>query len=130
MRALALDARALGAALALAVGVAESTVSLGLRQLRSSGLICGYRADIDLAALGASLQAMTAVRLGNHARPEVDSFRQAAPSWPGVLSLFHTGGTDDYLLHVAARDAEGLRDFVLRYLASHPAVQCNTPRPT
>lgn len=97
-----------------------------LRQLRSTGLIRGYRADIDLAALGASLQAMIAVRLGNHSRPEVDSFRAAAPTWPGVLSLFHTGGTDDYLLHVAARDADGLRDFVLSYLASHPAVQHTT----
>ncbi|MEJ7706354.1 MAG: Lrp/AsnC family transcriptional regulator [Nocardioidaceae bacterium] len=124
--ALAQDARASGAALALAVGAAESTVSLRLRQLRASGLIRGYRADINLAALGASLQAMIAVRLANHSRPEVDRFRAAAPGWPGVLSLFHTGGADDYLLHVVARDADALRDFVLRYLASHPAVQHTT----
>ncbi|HSE71275.1 MAG TPA: Lrp/AsnC family transcriptional regulator [Nocardioidaceae bacterium] len=123
LRALASDARAPGAALAAAVGVAESTVSLRLRNLRRSGLVRGYRADVDLAAMGLSLQAMIAVRLGQHSRKEVDGFRAAAPTWPGVLSMFHTAGADDYLLHVVARDAEDLRDFVLRYLATHPAVQ-------
>ena len=36
--------------------------------------------------------------------------------------MFHTAGADDYLLHVVARDADALRDFVLSYLATHPAV--------
>jgi DNA-binding Lrp family transcriptional regulator len=122
LRALATDARASGAALATALGVAESTVSLRLRNLRASGLVRGYRADVDLAAVGVSLQALIAVRLGQHSRAEVDSFRAAAPTWPGVLSMFHTAGADDYLLHVVARDADELRDFVLSYLATHPAV--------
>ena len=122
LRALAADARASGAALAAAVGVAESTVSTRLRSLRASGLIRGYRADVDLSVLGLSLQALIAVRLGQHNRKAVDSFRQAAPNRPGVLSMFHTAGADDYLLHVVAADAEGLRDFVLTHLATHPAV--------
>ena len=122
LRALASDARASGAALAAAVGVAESTVSNRLRNLRASGLIRGYRADIDLSVLGLSLQALIAVRLGQHNSAAVDSFRSAAPGWPGVLSMFHMAGADDYLLHVVAEDAEGLRDFVLTHLAAHPAV--------
>jgi DNA-binding Lrp family transcriptional regulator len=122
LRALASDARASGAALATALGVAESTISTRLRNLRSSGLVRGYRADIDLSVLGVSLQALIAVRLGQHNRSAVDSFRSAAPGWPGVLSMFHTAGADDYLLHVVARDAEDLRDFVLSHLATHPAV--------
>lgn len=122
LRALSSDARATGAALANALGVAESTVSARLRNLRATGLIRGYRADVDLAVLGLSLQALIAVRLGRHDREAVDSFRAAAPAWPGVLSMFHTAGADDYLLHVVAPDAEALRDFVLTHLATHPAV--------
>jgi len=122
LHALSSDARASGAALATAVGVAESTVSTRLRNLRASGLVRGYRADIDLSVLGLSLQALIAVRLGRHNRAAVDSFRSAAPTWPGVLSMFHTAGADDYLLHVVARTAEDLRDFVLTHLATHPAV--------
>ncbi len=122
LRALSADARASGAALATAVGVAESTVSTRLRNLRASGLVRGYRADIDLSVLGLSLQALIAVRLGQHNRAAVDSFRSAAPSWPGVVAMYHTAGKDDYLLHVVARSAEDLRDFVLTHLATHPAV--------
>lgn len=122
LRALSADARASGSALATALGVAESTVSTRLRNLRASGLIRGYTADIDLSVLGLSLQALIAVRLGQHSRVAADSFRSQAPGWPGVLSMFHTAGADDYLLHVVARNAEDLRDFVLTHLATHPAV--------
>jgi DNA-binding Lrp family transcriptional regulator len=122
LRALASDARASGAALATALGVAESTVSTRLRRLHASGLVRGYRADVDLSVLGLSLQALIAVRLGQHNRADVDSFRSRAPEWPGVISMFHMAGADDYLLHVVARDAEDLREFVLSHLATHPAV--------
>jgi len=120
--ALSGNARASGASLAAATGVAESTVSLRLRRLQRQGVITGYRADVDLVAAGVALQALVAVRLAKHSRGQIDAFRQAAPHWPGVLAIFHTSGADDYLLHVAARDAEELRDFVLDYLTGHPAV--------
>jgi len=122
IHALSANARASGSAIASAIGVAESTVSMRMRRLQQRGLLRGYRVDVDLAPLGASLQALIAVRLVKHSREQVDAFRAAAPHWPGVLSLFHTGGADDYLLHMAARGAEELRDFVLDYLTGHPAV--------
>ena len=122
LRALAADARASGASLAHAVGVAESTVSLRLRRLRQTGVIQGYRPRLDPAALGASLQALVSVRLANHDVRHVESFRREAPGWPGVLSLFHMGGADDYLLHVLARTADDLRTFVVQHVVAHPAV--------
>lgn len=121
--ALSRDARASGTALATAIGVAESTVSSRLRQLRQRGLVRGYRADVDLTALGVTLQALIAVRLGQHGRAAIDDFRSRAVSWPGVVSLFHTSGADDYLLHVAARDSDALRELLLLDVTSHPAVQ-------
>ncbi|MEP6480372.1 MAG: Lrp/AsnC family transcriptional regulator, partial [Rhodoglobus sp.] len=121
LRALSSNARASGAALAAAVGIAESTVSLRLRRLQGDGYIRGYHADIDAAALGVTVQALVSVKLVKHVREEVDAFRRQAPSWPGVLALFHMGGADDYLLHVASLSAADLRDFVLKYLAGHPA---------
>ena len=122
LRALSVNARASGAALAAEIGVAESTVSTRIRRLQASGIILGYRAELDLGTI-APLQALISVRLVKHARDEVDRFRKSAPGWPGVRTLFHTAGADDYLLHVTARSATELREFVLRYLASHPAVK-------
>ena len=122
LKALAANARVSGAALAASIGIAESTVSLRLKRLGDAGYIRGYHADIDVAAIGSTMQALIAVRLGRLVREEAEAFRRAAVTWPGVLALFHMGGADDYLLHVAARNAGDLRDFVLRYLAGHPAV--------
>jgi DNA-binding Lrp family transcriptional regulator len=122
LRALSANARVTGSELAAMVGIAQSTVALRLRRLQHDGYLKGSHADIDLAALGVTLQALIAVKLVKHVRTEVDAFRQSAPTWPGVLALFHMGGADDYLLHVASRSATDLRQFVLTYLAGHPAV--------
>ena len=122
LQALSRNARASGAALAAEVGVAESTVSLRLRRLQSLGTVRGYRVEVDLASLGVSLQALIAVRLVKHDRSEIDAFRAQVPHLPGVLAVYHLAGADDYLLHVAARDAEQLRQFVLDHLTGHPAV--------
>ncbi len=122
IRSLSRNARASGAALAAEVGVAESTVSTRIRRLQNEGEIRGYRVELDFDRV-APIQALISVRLVAHDRDEVDRFRDAAPGWPGVRSLFHMAGADDYLLHVAAISATELRDFVLAHLASHPAVK-------
>ena len=122
LRALYANARASGSALAREARVAESTVALRLKRLRDDGYLRGFHADINVEALGMTVQALISVKLVKHARAEVDAFRRAAPAWPGVLTFFHTGGSDDYLLHVAAESATGLRDFVITHLADHPAV--------
>jgi DNA-binding Lrp family transcriptional regulator len=120
--ALSKNARATGSALASEVGIAESTVSARIRRLQELGKIRGFRLDLDFEKL-APLQALISVRLAKHSRNEVDEFRRSAPNWPGVRSLFHMAGADDYLLHVIANNAEDLRDFVLQHLATHPAVK-------
>lgn len=122
LRALSSNARASGSALAASLGIAESTVSLRLRRLQSSGVIRGYRVELDPDLLGATVQALIAIRLAKHARAEIEAFRRAAPGLPGVVSLFHMAGADDFLLHVLARDSAELREFVLTYLTGHPAV--------
>lgn len=120
--ALSDNARASGAQLAAELGVAESTVSQRLKRLQSSGVIDGFSAEVDLTRVGIPLQALIAIRLVRHARADIDDFRALAPHLPGVVGLFHMAGSEDYLLHVAARDAHELRDFVLNHLTGHAAV--------
>ena len=77
---------------------------------------------LDLAALGRPLQALIAVRLAVHAREQIDAFTSAVRQLPGVLMVFHLAGATDYLVWVAARDAQDLREFVVDHLATHSAV--------
>jgi DNA-binding Lrp family transcriptional regulator len=120
---LAADGRLPNNALADRVGIAPSTCLARVRALQRSGVIRGFHADIDPAALGFPLQAVIKVRLGSHNRDHVKRFTAALPEIPGVLQVFHVAGEDDYLIHVAADSAEGLRDLVLEHLNVHPVVR-------
>lgn len=116
------DARITNQRLAESVGVAPSTALARLRSLRERGVIRGFHAEVDLAALGRPLQALIAVRLAVHAREQIDAFTAAVRELPGVLMVFHLTGVTDYLVWVAAADPQELREFVVDHLATHPAV--------
>jgi DNA-binding Lrp family transcriptional regulator len=112
VRELARDARIANNALADRVGIAPSTCLGRVRSLRERGVIRGYHADVDPAALGRPLQAMIAVRLQSHARSRIRPFVAEVAGLPEVLNVFFLAGKDDFLLHVAAASTSSLRDFV------------------
>jgi DNA-binding Lrp family transcriptional regulator len=122
LEALTEDARVPNSRLAARLGIAPSTCLARVRALRQSGVLRGFHAEVDLAALGRPLQAMIAVRLTVHAREQIEAFTRAVRELPGVLSVFHVAGVNDYLVWVAAADAQDLREFVVDHLATHPAV--------
>lgn len=112
VRELARDARLANNALAERAGIAPSTCLGRVRSLRERGVIRGYHADVDPAALGRPLQAMIAVRLQSHARSRIRSFVAEVAGLPEVLNVFFLAGKDDFLLHVSAASTSALRDFV------------------
>jgi DNA-binding Lrp family transcriptional regulator len=114
LRELTRDARLPNNTLAQRANIAPSTCLARVRSLRERGVIRGYHADIDPAALGRPLQAMVAVRLQAGARSHLRSFVAGMARLPEVLNVFFLAGKDDFLLHVAATSAHGLRDFVER----------------
>jgi DNA-binding Lrp family transcriptional regulator len=118
LRELARDARIANNALAQQAGIAPSTCLARVRALREHGVIRGYHADIDPAALGRPLQAMVAVRLQATARGHLRAFAAGMGRLPEVLNVFFLAGKDDFLLHVAAQSTESLRDFVSELSAS------------
>ncbi|HEY2603210.1 MAG TPA: Lrp/AsnC family transcriptional regulator [Thermoleophilaceae bacterium] len=122
LEALSDDARVPNNRLAEKVGIAPSTCLARVNALRERGVLLGFHAEIDLAALGRPLQAIIAVRLTVHAREQIDAFTTYVRELPGVLSVFHMTGVTDYLLWVASADMHDLRDFVVDHLATHPAV--------
>jgi DNA-binding Lrp family transcriptional regulator len=122
LEALSEDARMPNSKLAERLGIAPSTCLARVRALRRSGVLRGFHAEIDMSALGRPLQAMIAVRLTVHAREQIEAFTRVVHALPGVLSVFHLAGANDYLVWVAAADAQDLREFVVDHLATHPAV--------
>ncbi|MEY8017125.1 Lrp/AsnC family transcriptional regulator [Mycobacterium servetii] len=110
------DARITNTALAETVGIAPSTCHGRVRRLAELGVIRGFYADIDPVAVGLPLQAMISVSLQSHARGKIRSFIHRISSKPQVRDVYFLAGADDFLLHVAARDTEDLRSFVVENL--------------
>jgi DNA-binding Lrp family transcriptional regulator len=119
---LAADARIPNNALAERVGVAPSTCLTRVRALRERGVIRGFHADIEPAALGRDLQAMIAIRLAGHARGHMGPFVTRVSLLPEVLDVYFVAGVNDYLLHVAVGSTVDLRDFVAEHLNRDPDV--------
>lgn len=123
LAALVEDGRMTNAALAARVGVAESTCAYRVRTLRESGVIAGVTARLNLGALGHPIQAVIKVRLGSHDREHVRDLYDQLVRVPGVLTVLHVAGEDDFHLHVAVGSPENLRDMVLEHITIHPIVR-------
>ncbi|HET6878107.1 MAG TPA: Lrp/AsnC family transcriptional regulator [Jatrophihabitans sp.] len=122
LRLLADNARLPNNALAERAGIAPSTCLARVRALRERGVIRGYHADVDPAALGRPIQAMIAVRLQSHARGHIAEFMAKIAALPEVLNVFFLGGADDFHVHIAATSTDNLRDFVVVNLSGDPDV--------
>jgi DNA-binding Lrp family transcriptional regulator len=110
------DARMTNNALAEAVGIAPSTCHGRVRRLVDLGVIRGFYTDIDPVAVGLPLQAMISVNLHSNARGKIRSFIQQIRSKPQVMDVYFLAGADDFILHVAARNTDDLRSFVVENL--------------
>jgi DNA-binding Lrp family transcriptional regulator len=122
LRALQDDARQTNRDLAAAVHVSPSTSSERVRALRGSGVVRGYHAEVDLAALGRRVQALTAVTIRPPSRENIEAFRDWAAGLPEIVGVFVVAGGDDFLLHVAVPDTDALYAFVIDRLTERPEV--------
>lgn len=116
------DARQTVKAIAEQAGIAPSTCLERIRSLQARGVISGYHAEVDLAALGRPLQAMVAVRLSPKTQEAVERFVEHVWRLPETVSVTLLSGADDVQVHLAVPDSEHLRRIVLSAIASYPGV--------
>jgi DNA-binding Lrp family transcriptional regulator len=116
------SARMPNSRLAELTGIAQSTCIARVRSLEERGVITGYTARVSPAALGLTLQALISVSIKSGARHNLSSFSSDLRARPEVVELFFLGGAEDFVLHVATRDSDHLREFVVSNLSAHPAV--------
>lgn len=122
LRILGANGRISNADLAEKVGIAASTCLNRVRTLVESKVIKGFAADIDPAALGLELEALISVTLRAGARATLGDFMSQIRAHPQVIQVFFLGGTEDFIVHVAVRNSDEVREFVLAQLSNNPAV--------
>jgi DNA-binding Lrp family transcriptional regulator len=122
LETLAAEGRLPNSALAQRVGLAASTCLMRVRALRERGIIRGFSADIDAAALGLQVQALVSISMQSHARERLSELMDEMVSMPRVLNVYLLAGPSDFLVHVAARSVDELRQFVIEDISRKPEV--------
>jgi DNA-binding Lrp family transcriptional regulator len=116
------NARLSNKELAARVQLAPSSCLERVRRLTGAGVFRGFHAEVDPEALGHGLQAMITVQLRRHSRRDVVAFRAHLLALPEVLAIFHVGGGYDFVVHVAVRDSNHLRDLAMDAFTVRPEV--------
>ncbi len=108
LRVLKTDGRIGVAELATRVGLSQSPVSRRLQRLEERGIITGYAAMIDEAALGFGISVFVSVKLERQVDDAIAKFERAVRLLPEVVDCWLMTGNRDYLLRIAA---SGLPEF-------------------
>ena len=92
--------------LAEAAALSPSAAARRQKALEESGLIAGYRADLNLRELGYTATVFISISLDSQSDEALSAFEEAAAACPSVLRCHLMSGREDYLLTVAARSIE------------------------
>lgn len=122
LRALQNNARLSNKELAARAGIAPSTCLERVRRLLEEKILVGFHAEVAPKAMAIGLMAMIAVRLTQHSRELVARFRDHVTGLDEVAAVYHMAGVNDFLIHVAVRDADHLRDLALTAFTTRPEV--------
>src|SRR5688572_28399269 len=121
--ALSADGRQSAAALAKQLGLSRQAVAERIRDLERRGVIRGYRADVDPAALGLSIRAHIRLTLDGARGPgkEKEVLKRLRAN-ALVRAVFRVSGEDCFVAHVVCRRIEDV-NALLADLQSTRALQ-------
>ena len=122
LRQLQADGRISNAELAERVRLSPSPCLRRVRALERAGVIRGYHADVDPAALGRGFEVTVHVELTLKDRATVEAFEAGIAGFGEVLECRRMFGLPDYVVRVAVADQEAYEAFYMNRLAELPGL--------
>ena len=116
------DGRLSNVELAERVNLSPSPCLRRVRALERSGVIRGYHADVDPAALGRGFEVTVHVELTLKDRATVEAFEAGIAGFDEVLECRRMFGLPDYVVRVAVADQEAYEAFYMNELAELPGI--------
>jgi len=117
------DGRLTVTELAARINLSVSPCHRRLRELERAGVIRGYRAIVDAAAVGLGFQALVFASLHQADRDTVAAFEDKVSVIPQVIQAQRLFGDPDYLLRVVAADLESFQRLYDERLATLPGLR-------
>ena len=109
--------------LAKRVNLSPTPSTLRLRRLEQEGVVQGYHARLNPAALGQALLVFVTVQLKSTDEGSLIAFNRAIRPVPQVLECHMVGGGFDYLLKVRVSDMQEYRDLLGGVIGALPMVE-------
>lgn len=116
------DARLTNAELARRVGLTPAPCLRRVQRLERTGVIRGYRADIDPKASGCAVEIIVAVDIAVNDGKTTEDFEAAAVRVDEVTEIRRLIGQPDYFLRVQVADLEHYERLLTGTLSRLPAV--------
>lgn len=120
------DGRISNLELADRVGLSPSACLRRVQDLERRGIIAGYRAVLDRAALGVGFVAYVTVGLNAHTKASQEAFERAMTRAPEVVECHNVTGAVEYLLRVEVADLPAYKRFHTDVLGTLPQVNAIT----
>ena len=118
------DGRASMTWLAHSVGLSVSATAARVHRLRESGVITGFRAQVDPSALGLGLSATVRIRMAAGERHA--GFEEWLAGQLEISDIYHCTGHFDYELHLSCRDPQRLRTAIAAIRQAGGALETET----
>ena len=122
LRALATDGRMSITDLSRQVGLSKSPTQARLKRLEASGVITGYRAQIDPIRLGQDHVSFVEVRLHDTRETALASFNAAVLNVPEIEQAHMFAGNFDYLLKIRTQSMSDYRRVLAERISTLPFV--------
>jgi len=108
--------------LAARAGISAPPCLRRVRALEDAGVIRGYHADIDPAALGYGISVWAQVGLSSQSEVDLKKFEDLIKVWPQVRECYLVSGEADYIIKVVSEDWEAYQKFLTQHLTAAPNV--------
>jgi len=116
------DGRLSNVELADRVGLTPAPCLRRVKRLENDGVILGYTARINPAALGRGFEVLVNVDLTRKDRATFEAFEAAVAALDEVIEIRRMFGLPDYLLRVATDSIESYETFISTGLGNAPAI--------
>ncbi|UAB77624.1 Lrp/AsnC family transcriptional regulator [Erythrobacter sp. SCSIO 43205] len=122
LQTLSKEGRASHQQLSEQIGRSPTSIARRQRQLEEAGVIRGFGADIDMAALGFGVTVHLKITLASQSNEVLSAFEDAIRKSPSVIQCELMSGADDYYVTVLVSSLEHFEKIHREELSKLPGV--------
>ena len=122
MARLQVDGRIANVDLAEAVSLSPSACLRRVKALEASGIIAGYRAELDRIRAGLGLTVFIELRVEGHSKDTASRVEEALTAIPAVVACHVVSGSADFFVEAVVPDLASYEQLLLGQILTIPSI--------